>query len=77
MSENTATAKATETPAKAAKVETKQVSALIELPLYEDLNEYRWAIRAERFSDVVKVALTEYASNHKDAIAKAKAAAAK
>lgn len=62
MSENTATAKET---AKAAKTETKQVSALVELPLYDVLDEHRWSIRAERFSDVVKVALKEYAVNHK------------
>lgn len=68
MSETT---KATETdfstkPAvKAGKPETKQVSALIPLDLYSALDEHRWTIRAERFSDVVKVALEEYAVNHK------------
>jgi hypothetical protein len=60
---------------KAGKAATKQVSALIELPLYDVLDEHRWSIRAERFSDVVKVALQEYAVNHKLVETPAKAAA--
>ena len=53
MSENTKT-----------KTETKQVSALIEKPLYDALWEHRWEAKADRFSDVVKLALSEYAENH-------------
>lgn len=61
MSENTAPA--TETAK--AKPETKQVSALIPLELHSALAAHRWAIKAERLSDVMRVALEEYAANHK------------
>jgi len=74
-----ATPEKTTTPAEAPKTETpaaapasdakpgkgtKQVSATIDQALYAELTEIRWAVKADKFSDLVAQALAEFAVKH-------------
>jgi len=44
--------------------DTKQVSATISKELYGELSEIRWAVKADKFSDLVSQALVEFAAKH-------------
>lgn len=49
-----------------AKIAQKHVSASIPEDLYEALNDYRWDEKIDKFTDVIREALTTFAVEHLD-----------
>ena len=45
-------------------VKNKQVATTISGDLYARLDNHRWNARIEKFSDLQRIALEEYADNH-------------
>lgn len=49
-----------------AKTAQKHVSASIPVDLYETLNDYRWEQKIDKFTDVIREALTVFAQDNLD-----------
>ena len=64
MAETAATKPAATKPA------THSVTAQVPLAVYDDLQDIRHGRRLDKFSDLVREALTEYRDNHADEISR-------
>lgn len=42
----------------------KQVSATVSAETYEKLQSIRWTVKADRFTDVVRIAVEEFVAKH-------------
>lgn len=58
------------TTSAATKSATHSVTAQVPLVVYDDLQDIRHGRRLDKFSDLVREALTEYRDNHADEISR-------
>ena len=65
MSENTKTTAPAATESKAAKAKGVQVSTSIPADLHAKLDDYRWTARVDNMAKLTRIALEEFAVNHK------------